>query len=382
MRPTRIASVRSGCSRAADPSSAARELREQIWQEGAALGVFFCSPRYDRSSLAACLAREFGQLELIGCTTAGEIGPDGFSSESITGFTLGADDFAAQTVLIRDLAAFGFTEGRDVVEQLKARLADCPLAADNSSCFGFLLVDGLSVQEEGVASALHASLGDIPLFGGSAGDELAFGKTWLHHDGRFRTGAAVFTLIRTALPFHVFKSQHFVASDRRLVVTEADASSRTVTEIDGGSAAQEYAQAIGLSVAQLDQQVFSTHPVVVRAGGGEFVRSIQRYNPDGSLTFHSAIEKGIVLALAEVDGLERYLRSALEEAREFVGEVQAVIACDCILRRLEIEQSGLQAEIDALVREHHIVGFSTYGEQFNSMHVNQTFTGVSIGHRE
>jgi hypothetical protein len=26
-----------------------------------------------------------------------------------------------------------------------------------------------------------------------------------------------------------------------------------------------------------------------------------------------------------------------------------------------------------------VVGFSTYGEQYRSMHVNQTFTGVAIG---
>ena len=26
-----------------------------------------------------------------------------------------------------------------------------------------------------------------------------------------------------------------------------------------------------------------------------------------------------------------------------------------------------------------MVGFSTYGEQFGAMHVNQTFTGIAIG---
>jgi len=26
-----------------------------------------------------------------------------------------------------------------------------------------------------------------------------------------------------------------------------------------------------------------------------------------------------------------------------------------------------------------VIGFNTYGEQFNGMHLNQTFTGVAIG---
>ena len=34
--------------------------------------------------------------------------------------------------------------------------------------------------------------------------------------------------------------------------------------------------------------------------------------------------------------------------------------------------------VSALLKQHGVVGFSTYGEQLNSMHVNQTMTGVAI----
>ena len=44
--------------------------------------------------------------------------------------------------------------------------------------------------------------------------------------------------------------------------------------------------------------VFATHPLLVRLGGAEHVRSIQKANPDGSLTFYSAIDEGLVLTLA------------------------------------------------------------------------------------
>jgi hypothetical protein len=30
------------------------------------------------------------------------------------------------------------------------------------------------------------------------------------------------------------------------------------------------------------------------------------------------------------------------------------------------------------LQRHRVLGFSTYGEQLNSMHVNQTMTGVAI----
>ena len=36
------------------------------------------------------------------------------------------------------------------------------------------------------------------------------------------------------------------------------------------------------------------------------------------------------------------------------------------------------SKLSALLQQHRVLGFSTYGEQLNSMHVNQTMTGVAI----
>ena len=55
------------------------------------------------------------------------------------------------------------------------------------------------------------------------------------------------------------------------------------------------------------------------------------------------------------------------------------IGCDCFLRRLEIENDGGVESVATLLRQQRVIGFNTYGEQFNGMHINQTFTGVAIG---
>ncbi|MCC6877666.1 MAG: hypothetical protein IT378_25380 [Sandaracinaceae bacterium] len=62
-----------------------------------------------------------------------------------------------------------------------------------------------------------------------------------------------------------------------------------------------------------------------------------------------------------------------------LGAVEAVLGCDCILRRLELERTGLDGEVGRFLAEQRVVGFSTYGEQFNAVHVNQTFAGIAIG---
>jgi len=52
---------------------------------------------------------------------------------------------------------------------------------------------------------------------------------------------------------------------------------------------------------------------------------------------------------------------------------------DCILRRLELEQKNLTEAAARVLQEVDFVGFSTYGEQVNGIHVNQTLTGVALG---
>ena len=45
-----------------------------------------------------------------------------------------------------------------------------------------------------------------------------------------------------------------------------------------------------------------------------------------------------------------------------------------------MERKQVKHAISSILLENKVIGFSTYGEQFNSMHVNQTFTGVAIGY--
>jgi hypothetical protein len=56
-----------------------------------------------------------------------------------------------------------------------------------------------------------------------------------------------------------------------------------------------------------------------------------------------------------------------------------VIGCDCVLRRLEFDHTGLSGQVGDFLVNNKVVGFSTYGEQFNALHMNQTFTGLAIG---
>lgn len=374
--------IRRGVSKNQDPDAAVSELYDAIGAIDGAICVFFCSPEYDLKALAVALRSRFGDTPLLGCTTAGEITPEGYLERSLVGVALPERHFTIAQRCIEPLSGFGLEQGgtiaTEVVAELRARLAP-PHAVRGDQCFGMLLSDGLAMQEEVLVASIFGSLGDIQLFGGSAGDGTRFQQTYVYFDGEFRTDRAVFMLVHTDLRFRMIKTEHFVASAEKMVVTESDPARRVVTEINGLPAGREYARAVGLDVARLTPLIFATHPVVVRIGGAFYVRSIQQVNADESLTFFCAIDTGIVLTVANgVDMLDN-LAAAFDKIRADMGEPQLTLGCDCILRYLECKQHDQVGPMSELLRANHVVGFATYGEQYNGMHVNQTFTGVALG---
>ncbi|CAJ7116226.1 GfdT protein [Burkholderia pseudomallei] len=232
------------------------------------------------------------------------------------------------------------------------------------------------MREEPVTRTLQGALGDIALVGGSAADDLRFERTAIFYDGRFRDDCAALIVASTALPFRTFKTQHFRCGAERLVVTQADAERRTVSEINGLPAAEEYARLIGARVEDLSPGHFAAAPVVVLIDGTDYVRSIQKLNPDGSLTFYCAIEEGLVLRVARALDLVDNLQATFGDLRDSFGEPQLVLAWDCILRHLEMMQRGTRDTAAEVLKANHAVGFSTYGEQYGGVHVNQTLTGI------
>jgi hypothetical protein len=230
-----------------------------------------------------------------------------------------------------------------------------------------------------VSHTFQYALGKTILFGGSAGDDQKFSRTYVYRNGSFHSDSAALILISTSLPFKVFMTQHFVSTDERLVVTQADSATRTVSEINGRPAAAEYARLIGVDVRDLGARHFSTSPLVVKISGQEYVRSIQKANADGSLTLFCAIDKGVVLRVAHGADLVKNLQQTFDNIRVEIGKPQLVLGCDCILRNLEISRNGWEDRVEEIFRCNNTIGFNSYGEQFQGTHVNQTFTGIAIG---
>lgn len=357
-------------TRAPDAARAVAELAARLATPAPSFLVLFVSPAFDLAALGPALAERF-PCPVLGCTTAGEITAEGYSAGEVVAAAVWSAEIAVHPVFIESLARF-------VTDPDPAELRAFP-AVDPARSFALLVLDGLSMREEAAVARLHSRLRGVPLVGGSAGDGLDFRRTAVYHAGRFHEDAAVLLLCETTLPFVPFRIQHFEPTGEKLVITEADGPARRVLEINGLPAADEYARAVGLTLGELEPQVFAAHPVMLRIGGEYFVRSIQKVNPDGSLTFFCAIDNGLVLTVARPGSLVENLRRLLAKVEAQVPDLGLVIGCDCILRRLETERRGEEALVREVLSRYPFIGFSSYGEQFDSIHVNHTLTGLALG---
>lgn len=350
-------------------------LAEQIGPEALGLLVLFVSPSADRETVASLSAATFPDTPVIGCTTAGEIASRGYTDDHIVAVGFSAAHFAVSTLFLDRLDRFDRHAVASVAADLRGRLVRS--APDWGNEFALLLVDGLSLLEDRLVATLSPALGGMPLFGGSAGDRLDFAKTFVLHGGAFHQNAAVLALVRSRCRVEVFGFDHLEPTDAKMVVTEADPGQRVVREINAEPAAREYARIVGIDPCQLSPFVFAAHPVVVKLGGRHHVRAIQQVLPNGDLRFFSAIDEGLVLTVARPRDMVEHLDSALASlcASE---RPEAIIAFDCVLRRIEAEHTQRVHALSKLLAGYRVTGFSTYGEQMNSVHVNQTMTGVAI----
>jgi len=164
-------SVKRATSSHADAAQAIAEVQRQLEQAEVSLVILFVSARYDLKAVEDALRGAF-RCPVIGCTTAGEITSSGYIAGGVVGVSLASPSLFVHPKLIAPLDTFGLAEGEQLAGELRGELR---LGTDFEprKMFSLLLVDGLSMLEEQVVATLHRALAGVPLFGGSAGDDLS-----------------------------------------------------------------------------------------------------------------------------------------------------------------------------------------------------------------
>ncbi len=367
------------------PAAALADINRQLQSTDAALTFMFCASRFCGHEFEQCLTRYPSLGVVVGCSSEGEFSPSGFFNDSVCAVSLPRRLFSVAVASIEDVINFELQDASYIVNSLKGSMGGKFNNTNASQMLAILLANGQAQNEEKLCAALGAELSGIPLVGGTAGDN------WLHNqdmparnsqvlvDGRFRNDCAVITLIHSRLKFKTFLHSHYRPTDRRAVVTAMGPEHRMVREIDGRPAAEAYAALCGLTQRNPSLSDFSHWPAIVKIGGQSFPRGPQGVTEDGSIRFACAMDEGVVFSIAEPDDMKSMLERFFAEIRRQIGPPSLVLGFSCAARQIEMDQLGIRQEIADIMRNHNVLGFSTLGEQYNTIHVNDSFTCVAFG---
>jgi len=365
MRP-RVVSV------GGDAPGAAAAIRSGFAGVVPALILVFGSEGTMLAPLTGLVRESFGPgCRVIGCSSAGNFAFGGYRDDHVVAIAFPAFGFRAEAIWLRDLRQH---MALDWIEALRRLSEGFTGVAPGWSRFGLLMIDGLCQREELVAATVDATLGDLPVLGGSAGDGLRFGRTHLAIDGESHPESAVFCMVASAFPVEEVIFDHFGPASERMVVTDALPEQRLILSINDEPAALEYARLIGVEPGELGPRAFAENPLLMRQGGRHVVRAIQEATANNGLGLMSSVETGTTLTLGRAEDLT----VGLEAQMLGLGPTALILGFDCVLRRIALEQAGLGETVGRIYRNHRVAGFNTYGEQHGGLHVNQTFVGLAF----
>ena len=334
----------------------------------ARLVIYFSTSTFDPSTVCKEVKGIFGEADVFGCTTAGELVSGHMLKNSIVAMV-----FDAEAVLDVEIGIVENLNEEIKIEGVFKKLEEHygPLGTlDAKTHVGIVLIDGLSGAEEKLMERIGDQT-DLTFVGGSAGDDTKFKVTHVFHNNESYTNSAVVALIKTGAEFSILKTQSFKETDKRLTATKVDEKERLIVEFDGKPAATAYAEALGVSEEQAAHE-FMSHPVGLMINDEPYVRSPQQFIGK-DMKFYCNIKEGTSLSILDSTNIVEETKKALEEKVKEMNGVSAIINFHCILRTLELEKKD---QIDAyakLFTDIPTVGFSTYGEQYIG-HMNQTST--------
>jgi len=364
---------------AATESEAAAQVIAQSPGDSDDFTVLFCCTHYDLRKLGSALHAK-GLTRVIAAATSRAIGTDGFLGAGLTGFRLPASRFKVAEAPIEDIRRFGLPDARELVRTLRARL-EKGRQSRLPHLFAMLLVDAGPRCEERLIASLGTELGGVPIVGGSAGDTYfnpaGSGGPRILYGKRALRNAAVLTLVACEEPVLAQSHHHFSPGRRRFVITEADPEQRLVHEIDGENALEVYSRACRLKNVHRAGS-FAPYPFMIRIGDHYFARGMQRIYENGTIEFACAMERGLVVTVAKPADMVVRLREMFANMKTTIGRPELVIGFDCAARTALMEQRGLQQRISTILASNRVVGFATLGEQFNTIHANNSFTCLGV----
>ncbi len=373
-----------------DSSDAIEEVlghcHEQLGDLKPQAGILFTGIDHDFTLILDRINEIYPGIELIGCTTDGELtSVHGFAEDSITLMLLYSDK-----LFFKAGAADGIS--KDTAAIINKAVVSVTLQLDQEPVLCITTPSGLTASGDLIVEGLQKSLGEnFPVFGGTAGDQLRMKCTYQFYNKKVFTDAAPFLLISGPILYSFGIETGKIPIGKKAVVTRSD--NNIVYKIGENNALEFYKYYLGDKIGFDDGSIISDYPLAVFE---EDNRSFYLRGPvfeagSENLRFFGNVPQGSTIQLTHstrdniVDAAKISVNSSLTG---YPGTKPSAALCFSCAARKFVLGTRVKEEYNAFKTDFPdvpVIGFYTYGEigpltkdkpvRFH----NETFISLLIG---
>ncbi len=335
-------------------------------------GILYAGIDHDFRALLDGVEARYPGLQLIGCTTHGELSSDRITEDAVVLML-----FHSERVQFRvGVAENARADPEGAAQQAIAAARDTTTSLSTGGLaepvrLAILLPEGLGVDSDRLLSAVSAELGaDVPVCGGMAGDQVRFDQTYQFCNGRVYSDAVPVLLFAGPLQVSTGVASGWEPMGDDHVATRVEGL--VIHEIDGQPPRDLWMQYFGSFEDTGNRNFFAVYPD--EAPGAErsdefYLGAPSHFQDDGSMVKLNPALQGarIRFAVATRDQILSGASTSSERAQASYGPEtpDAALVFSCAARHLTL---GTRVGDELGLMQKHIgeaipaIGFYTYGE--------------------
>ncbi|MEG9437427.1 FIST C-terminal domain-containing protein [Edaphobacter sp. HDX4] len=327
--------------------------------------IVFLSAKHNFETVLNKFTERFPGAELIGCSSAGEFDSKGRGEGSASAFAIASPEMSFCATIAHGLSS----DPQNVARQLLSTFRGF---TENQFRYrsALILNDALAGSADELVRTLYVETGGkYKFFGGGAGDDAAFSKTYVFKGNEVATDAAVALEILSTKPVGVGVRHGWVPATDSMRVTAS--AKNTVSSLDAISAAdvfQEHAQNTGQKLDRSAPLPFFLHNIAgMRVEDGYKLR-VPLGIAEGAVSFAAEIPEGAVVSIMNAS-VESSMQAARDAATEAMSQLAGhkpggALMFDCVATRLRLgKEFGNEIEaVQVIVGDVALAGCNTYGQ--------------------
>ena len=232
--------------------------------------------------------------------------------------------------------------------------------------------DGLSSYEESVLTVISNELPGIPLIGASAGDNTSFTETKVCVNGVCSTNSTALCLLTTDLYIETYCENIYEPTKNTGFITDSDLFERRINTINNIPATKFYCNALGISESEISHN-FMEHPIIRIDGSQYFIASPQGFEGTSLKCYSRPFTHSFISICKPIDYISLWedISTRNRKDNKYLGG----IFVNCLFRTMRFSKDHSLPDFQKYLSTFgEFICITSYGEQFNEYHANQTMT--------